>query len=33
VVTQRGGAATGAHPGRLLRGAQGVLQSIEAAAP
>ena len=32
VVTQRGGAATGAHPGRLLRGAQGVLQSIEAAA-
>jgi len=32
VVTQRGGAATGARPGRLLRGAQGVLQSIEAAA-
>jgi N-acyl-D-aspartate/D-glutamate deacylase len=26
VVTQRGGAATGAHPGRLVRGAQGSLQ-------
>src|SRR5580692_3409344 len=32
VVTQRGGAATGARPGRLLRGAQGSLQSIDAAA-
>jgi N-acyl-D-aspartate/D-glutamate deacylase len=26
VVTQRGGAATGAHPGQLIRGAQGSLQ-------
>src|SRR5271156_3273347 len=26
VVTQRGGAATGSHPGRLVRGAQGSLQ-------
>jgi N-acyl-D-aspartate/D-glutamate deacylase len=32
VVTQRGGKATGARPGRLVRGAQGSLQSIEAAA-
>jgi N-acyl-D-aspartate/D-glutamate deacylase len=32
VVTQRGGAATGARPGRLLRGAQGSLHSIDAAA-
>jgi N-acyl-D-aspartate/D-glutamate deacylase len=26
VVTQRGGAATGARPGRLVRGARGSLQ-------
>jgi N-acyl-D-aspartate/D-glutamate deacylase len=26
VVTQRGGASTGAHPGQLIRGAQGTLQ-------
>ena len=26
VVTQRGGTATGARPGRLVRGAQGRLQ-------
>jgi N-acyl-D-aspartate/D-glutamate deacylase len=32
VVIQRGGVATGARPGRLVRGAQGSLQSIEAAA-
>ncbi len=32
VVTQRGGSATGARPGRLVRGAQGGPQRIEAAA-
>jgi N-acyl-D-aspartate/D-glutamate deacylase len=32
VVTQRGGAATGARPGRLVRGAQRNPQGIEAAA-
>src|SRR6266700_1723948 len=32
VVTQRGGAATGARPGRLVRGAQGSAPRIEAAA-
>jgi N-acyl-D-aspartate/D-glutamate deacylase len=32
VVTQRAGSATGARPGRLVRGAQGSLQRIEAAA-
>src|ERR1700688_3374248 len=32
VVTQRGGSATGAHPGRLVRGARDGLRSIEAAA-
>src|SRR3979490_808102 len=32
VVTQRGGRATGARPGRLVRGAQGSLRKIEAAA-
>jgi N-acyl-D-aspartate/D-glutamate deacylase len=26
VVTQRSGTATGSHPGRLVRGAQGSLQ-------
>jgi N-acyl-D-aspartate/D-glutamate deacylase len=32
VVTQRGGSATGAYPGRLVRGAQGSAPRIEAAA-
>src|SRR3982075_898547 len=32
VVTQRGGSATGARPGRLVRGAQGSAPRIEAAA-
>ena len=32
VVTQRHGAATGARPGRLVRGAQGSAPRIEAAA-
>jgi N-acyl-D-aspartate/D-glutamate deacylase len=32
VVTQRGGTATGNRPGRLIRGAQGNAQGIEAAA-
>jgi N-acyl-D-aspartate/D-glutamate deacylase len=32
VVTQRGGSATGAHPGRLLRGARGIAPRIQAAA-
>src|SRR3979490_1274834 len=32
VVTQRGGSAPGARPGRLVRGAQGSLPRIEAAA-
>jgi N-acyl-D-aspartate/D-glutamate deacylase len=32
IVTQRGGVATGARPGRLVRGAQGSLPSIDAAA-
>jgi N-acyl-D-aspartate/D-glutamate deacylase len=32
VVTQRGGTATGARPGRLVRGARGNVQGIEAAA-
>jgi N-acyl-D-aspartate/D-glutamate deacylase len=32
VVTRRQGEATGARPGRLVRGAQGSMQGIEAAA-
>ena len=32
VVTQRGGAATGARPGRLVRGAQGSKPQLDAAA-
>jgi len=32
VVTQRSGKATGARPGRLVRGAQGNAPRIEAAA-
>ena len=32
VVTQRGGTATGARPGRLVRGAQGIKAAVDAAA-
>jgi N-acyl-D-aspartate/D-glutamate deacylase len=32
VVTQRGGRATGAHPGRLVRGTQGTQPQFGAAA-